>query len=73
MTKRLITYLNEKYPNTTWGKQFKQLLYDAMHLNKKTKSQALEHSKIIAQLDQILHQPPDKNHKEVIIPPKMGQ
>ena len=36
-----------------------------MHLNKKTKSQALERSKIIAQLDQILHQPPNKNHKEL--------
>jgi transposase len=62
---RHLTYLNEKYPNTTWGKQFIKLLYDALQLSKKTKPQALERSKIIAQLDQILDQPPDKNHKEL--------
>ena len=59
---RRLNYLNKKYPNTTWGKKI-ILLYDATQLNKKIEPQPSERSRIIAQLDQILDQPPDKNYK----------
>ena len=62
---RRLTYLNQRYPNTTWGKQFLQLLYDALHLNKILNPSDVERMKIIIRLKNLLEKPPDKTHKEL--------
>lgn len=62
---RRLLYLNEKYPSNTWGKQFTQLLYKALEINKKTTSQETERIKIIAKLEHLLERPPDKKDKEL--------
>ena len=62
---RRLIYLNEKYPNNTWGKQFIQLLYDALLLNKKSKISGVERMKITIRLENLLDQPPDKIYKKL--------
>ena len=62
---RRLTYLNQRYPDTTWGKQFLQLLYDALHLNKILNPSDVERMKIIIRLKNLLEQPFDKTHKEL--------
>ena len=67
---RRLNYLNEKYPDNTWTKQFSQLLHDAVNLKKQIPEQPKEESKvkkakIIERLKILLESPPDKKDKEL--------
>lgn len=61
---RQLNYLNEKYVDNEWSKNFQGLLYDAMDLynNGKQKSST---AKIIQRLDRLLGKPPNKGDKEL--------
>lgn len=56
---RRLTYLNQRDPNATWGRQFLQLLSDALHLNKILNPSDVERMKIIIRFKNLLEQPPD--------------
>lgn len=64
---RHLNYLNEKYDNTQWGKNFRVLLYDAMGLKKDRPigKGSTERTEIVQRLERLLEDPPEKEHKEL--------
>lgn len=66
---RTLKYLNQKYPDAHWAKEFEELLYNAIEIiNNQTFDSPIFQNKraqIIATLDYLLQHPPDKNHKEL--------
>ena len=65
---RRLNYLNEKYNNATWGKEFSKLLSSALKLGKEkreTEIYDLTRTKIIQKMEYLLKNPPDKKQKEL--------
>jgi len=66
---RRLNYLNERYPKSSWGVDFRKLLYKAIALKKKMTAQDYknntERSSIIRALEELLNQPPDTLQKEL--------
>lgn len=63
---RHLNYLNELYSNNKWGNTFLKLLYDALEVKKNMGhgdyKQNTERTKIIQNLEDLLNNPPDKEH-----------
>lgn len=66
---RRLNYLNEKYHNQYWSITFQELLYQAIDLKKEEVFESEQYirkrASIIQELQQLLEQPPDKDHKEL--------
>ena len=64
---RHLNYLNQKYNNKMWSRNFKTLLYDAINLSKTKNVKILntERIKITQRLEELLKKPPDKKNKEL--------
>ena len=64
---RHLIYLNKVYPDSTWGNSFLTLLYQSLELKPKQKQKdyCIERTKIIQALEDLLNNPPDKNHKKL--------
>tara|TARA_R110002050_G_C8877049_1_gene508549 strand:+ start:86 stop:1432 length:1347 start_codon:yes stop_codon:yes gene_type:complete len=65
---RRLNYLNEKYNNATWGREFSKLLSSALELGKKergTKIYNVERTKTVRKMEHLLKYPPDKKQKEL--------
>jgi len=66
---RHLNYLNELYGNNIRGNKFLKLLYDSLELKNNMKhgdyEQNPERTKIIQNLEYLLNNPPDKEHKKL--------
>ena len=66
---RRVNYLNQRYPKSSWGVNFKELLYKAIELKKKMSTDDYKNSTqrnaIINELEKQLNHPPDKQDKEL--------
>ena len=66
---RRLNYLNQRYPKSSWGVNFKKLLYKALNLKKIMQSQDYKNNvkrdAIIQELEELLSRPPDKQYKEL--------
>lgn len=66
---RRLNYLNERYPKSSWGVGFRELLYKAIALKKKMTTldykNNTERTRIIKELEDLLNHPPDTQQKEL--------
>mgnify|MGYP000076199307 CR=1 FL=1 len=64
---RHLNYLNEKYGNATWGKDFRRLLYDAIKLGKNGHigNMKTQRAAAVQRLKVLLDRPPDKKNREL--------
>ncbi|QCY70342.1 IS66 family transposase [Antarcticibacterium flavum] len=66
---RALNYLDQRYPNDNWGKDFKNLLSRSLKLKDKLELQNREHqlerTSIIQNLDYLLERPPERKNKEL--------
>ena len=66
---RQLNYLKEKYKNACWTTSFQELLYCALKLKNEftneNESFAVKRIEIVQQLEKLLNNPPEKEHKEL--------
>jgi transposase len=64
---RHLNYLNERYRDAQWGKNFRTLLYSAMELdkNRDIENMGVRRIEIVQRLQGLLDRPPDKKDKEL--------
>jgi hypothetical protein len=66
---RRLNYLNQRYPKSSWGVNFRKLLYKAIALKIKMSADDyknnIQRNEIVNQLEQQLNRPPDKKNKEL--------
>lgn len=66
---RRLNFLKEKYEQSTWAKEFQELLYRSIQIKKHydfdSPNFLHNRAEVIHQLDKLLQKPPDKEHKEV--------
>ena len=68
---RRLNYLNQRYPKSSWGVNFRKLLYKAIALKKKISADGyknnLQRNAIINELEEHLNHPPDKQNKRTLL------
>ncbi|OED38856.1 hypothetical protein AB832_04330 [Flavobacteriaceae bacterium (ex Bugula neritina AB1)] len=66
---RRLNYLNEKYVDQQWGREFQQLLYDTISIKKENEFGNEQYNKLtmhsVLKLEYLLNNPPDKEFKEL--------
>ncbi len=66
---RVLNYLDQRYPNDSWGEDFKNLLSRSLKLKNKLDPQnweyQLKRTSIVQHLEYLLERPPDQKNKEL--------